>query len=97
MSFQISQVEGCAFSTKELQRFHAYYKYPWSSVSLDSATVSQRIEYFVANVDPDIDTQRLRDWLHTMDNSEKPTTLCDRFEAYDFARAPGFNSLLAEV
>ncbi|KAJ2908489.1 hypothetical protein GGI21_002837 [Coemansia aciculifera] len=32
-----------------------------------------------------------------MDNSEKSTMLYDRFEAYDFACAPGFNSLLADV
>ncbi|KAJ2583177.1 hypothetical protein GGH95_001143 [Coemansia sp. RSA 1836] len=96
---EISQVEGCAFSTEELQRFHKYYKYPWTSVSMDTATVSQRIEYFAANVDPAIDVQRLRDWLRTMDAGEPPqaNTVYDRFDAYDFAHAPGFNSLLAEV
>ncbi|KAJ2743610.1 hypothetical protein GGI20_003616 [Coemansia sp. BCRC 34301] len=99
---EISQVDGCDFSTKELQRFHAYYKYPWSSVSMGAATLSQRIEYFAANVDSAIDAQRLRGWLRTMgagDSSEKSQAdlLYDRFEAYDFAHAPGFNSLLAEV
>ncbi|KAJ2630413.1 hypothetical protein GGF44_004093, partial [Coemansia sp. RSA 1694] len=66
---------------------------------MDTATVSQRIEYFAANVDPAIDVQRLRDWLRTMDAGEPPqaNTIYDRFDAYDFAHAPGFNSLLAEV
>ncbi|KAJ2886836.1 hypothetical protein H4R27_000368 [Coemansia aciculifera] len=94
---QISQVEGCAFSTEELQQFHKYYT--WSSTDLDLATADQRIDYFSANIDPSIDTQRLRDWLRTMEVPDKSVSdeIYSRFDAYDFAHAPGFNNLLAEV
>ncbi|KAJ2832206.1 hypothetical protein GGI24_001318 [Coemansia furcata] len=94
---QIIQVEGCTFSTEELQRFHRYYA--WSATDKDFVTVDQRIDYYTANIDTSIDSQRLRDWLRTMDAPNKPPSdeLYIRFETYDFAHAPGFNSLLAEV
>ncbi|KAJ2332709.1 hypothetical protein GGH91_006105, partial [Coemansia sp. RSA 2671] len=93
----ISQVEGCSFSAEELQRFHTYYT--WSSTDLDHATVDERIDYFAKNIDPSIDVQRLRAWLATMDAHSQPPSdeLYSRFEAYDFAHAPGFNKLLAQV
>ncbi|KAJ2074979.1 hypothetical protein IW146_003264 [Coemansia sp. RSA 922] len=91
---QISQVEGCTFSTEELQKFHKFYT--WSSADLDLSTVDQRIDYFSSNIDPSIDTQRLREWLSTMD-LPVVDELYSRFDAYDFAHAPGFNNLLAEV
>ncbi|KAJ2831916.1 hypothetical protein FBU31_002182, partial [Coemansia sp. 'formosensis'] len=94
---QITQVEGCTFSTEELQRFHKYYT--WSATDKDFVTVDQRIDYYTANIDTSIDRQRLRDWLRTLGAPGKQPSdeLYSRFEAYDFAHAPGFNSLLAEV
>ncbi|KAJ2308675.1 hypothetical protein IWW55_000304 [Coemansia sp. RSA 2706] len=102
MSSEIAQVEGCEFTTDELQLFHRYYKYDWQSAGLAAAPVSQRIQHFVAAVDPAADSQRLRDWLRTMgivDESEKTAQakLYDRFERYDFAAASGFNQKLADV
>ncbi|KAJ2729355.1 hypothetical protein IW152_005647, partial [Coemansia sp. BCRC 34962] len=93
----ITQVEGCIFSAEELQRFHKYYT--WSSTDSDHTTVDERIDYFAANIDSSIDIQRLRAWLSTMDAHNKPPVneLYSRFEAYDFANAPGFNKLLAQV
>ncbi|KAI9475263.1 hypothetical protein LPJ79_000581 [Coemansia sp. RSA 1821] len=102
MSSQIAQVEGCEFSTEELQLFHRYYKYDWTAHGLESASVNQRIDHFVSAVDLPVDTARLRSWLRTMgiiDESEKSdeAKLYDRFEQYDFAAAPGFNQMLAHV
>ncbi|KAJ2519437.1 hypothetical protein H4217_002690 [Coemansia sp. RSA 1939] len=103
MNDEISQVDGCAFTTDELQRFHQYYQYPWTTAGLDDETaVNKRIEYFVAEVDPLIDSKRLREWLRTMgivDASEMSdeARLYSRFEGYDFVTAPGFAETLGDV
>ncbi|KAJ2462923.1 hypothetical protein GGI02_005349, partial [Coemansia sp. RSA 2322] len=99
---EISQVEGCTFTTEELQQFHTYYRYSWSSAGLSSASVNERIRHFARKVDPTIDTSRLRAWLRTMgivDSSEQSPDdlLYSRFASYDFAHSPGFSELLAEV
>ncbi|KAI8322228.1 hypothetical protein GQ54DRAFT_297473 [Martensiomyces pterosporus] len=102
MEPQITQVDGCTFTTAELQQFHKYYKFDWQAAGLGSASVSARIEHFTTQTDVSTDAQRLRDWLRTMnitDDSEKSDEekLYDRFEQYDFTTAPGFNELLSEV
>ncbi|KAJ1789335.1 hypothetical protein LPJ59_005362 [Coemansia sp. RSA 2399] len=98
MKKDIAQVEGCAFSTEELQQFHQYYKHPWE----ETTKVNERIEYFVRHIDPTADGKRLRMWLRTMgvvDSSEKSSEaqVYERFEGYDFAHAPGFNETLGAV
>ncbi|KAI9504914.1 hypothetical protein BX070DRAFT_221148 [Coemansia spiralis] len=102
MKSEIAQVEGCSFTTDELQRFHSYYKFSWDPVGLDGADVNERIRYFVTHVDQAIDAKRLREWLRTMgivDSSElsDEAKLYDRFENFEFATAPGFNKMLGDV
>ncbi|KAJ1721109.1 hypothetical protein LPJ53_004323, partial [Coemansia erecta] len=96
----ISQVDGCDFTTDELQQFHGYYKYTWPA-PLKNSSLAERIQHY-STVDPSIDTARLRLWLRTMgiqDESEKSdeAKLYDRFEAFDFSTAPGFSELLTQV
>ncbi|KAJ1861257.1 hypothetical protein LPJ73_001070 [Coemansia sp. RSA 2703] len=96
----ISQVDGCDFTTEELQQFHGYYKYTWPA-SLENSTLAEKIQHYTT-VDPSIDSSRLRLWLQTMgirDESEKTeeAKLYDRFEAFDFSTAPGFSELLTGV
>ncbi|KAJ2783252.1 hypothetical protein GGI15_002641, partial [Coemansia interrupta] len=95
----ISQVDGCDFTTDELKQFHGYYKYTWPTLLKDSS-LADKIQHYVT-VDPSIDSSRLRLWLRTMgiqDESEKSdeAKLYDRFEAFDFSTAPGFNELLTQ-
>ncbi|KAJ1945969.1 hypothetical protein FBU59_002157 [Linderina macrospora] len=102
MSSQITQVDGCEFSTEELQQYHHYYKFEWNTVSLEQASLTERIAYFTTAVDATIDPERLRAWLRTMgiiDESEKSDQhkLYDRFEVYDYSTAPGFNAMLGSV
>ncbi|KAJ2656977.1 hypothetical protein IWW48_004749 [Coemansia sp. RSA 1200] len=103
MNDEISQVDGCAFTTDELRRFHQYYQYPWTTAGLDDETaVNKRIEYFVAEVDPLVDSKRLREWLRTMDivdasEMSDEARLYSRFEGYDFVTAPGFAETLGNV
>ncbi|KAJ1958468.1 hypothetical protein EC988_000290 [Linderina pennispora] len=102
MSSRITQVEGCEFSTEELQQYHQYYRFEWDTVSLEQASLTERMAYFTSTVDTTIDPGRLRAWLRTMgiiDETEKSDQhkLCDRFEAYDFSTAPGFNAMLGDV
>ncbi|KAJ2081834.1 hypothetical protein H4R24_002041 [Coemansia sp. RSA 988] len=102
MSAKITYVDGCTFSTVELQQFHNYYKFDWQAVDLDNATFSERIDYFTSKVDQTIDSGRLREWLRTMgivderDKSEEARRY-ERFEQYDYGSAPGFNQLLGDV
>ncbi|KAJ1665630.1 hypothetical protein IW140_003096 [Coemansia sp. RSA 1813] len=103
MKEEIAQVEGCSFTTEELQQFHQYYKYPWETAELDDgAGINERIEYFVTQIDPAADSRRLREWLRTVgivDASElsDEAQVYDRFENYGFAQAPGFNETLGAV
>ncbi|KAJ2157960.1 hypothetical protein GGF46_004126 [Coemansia sp. RSA 552] len=102
MSSQIAQVDGCTFTTEELQRFHQYYKYPWAAAGLGDAPLSGRIEHFAAHIDPATDKARLRAWLRTMgvvdqDELSEEAKLYACFDEFDFAAAPGFNELLAQV
>ncbi|PIA14323.1 hypothetical protein COEREDRAFT_88830 [Coemansia reversa NRRL 1564] len=102
MSTKITQVDGCTFSTAELQQFHCYYKFDWQAVGLSNATAGERIDYFTDHVDSATDSRRLREWLRTMgivnesDKTEE-TRRYERFEQYDYGTAPGFNQLVAEV
>ncbi|KAJ1881063.1 hypothetical protein H4R99_000546 [Coemansia sp. RSA 1722] len=99
-SSQISQVQGCDFTTEELQQFHRYYKYDWPESLANSSLVS-KIDHF-STQEPSVDTERLRRWLRTMgiqDESEltPEQQLYSRFEAFDFTTAPGFNEFLTKV
>ncbi|KAJ2554872.1 hypothetical protein EV175_002446 [Coemansia sp. RSA 1933] len=98
MDKEIAQVDGCEFTTEELQQFHQYYKHPWKA----QEGVNERIAYFVKHIDPTVDSDRLRAWLRTMgivDSSEQlaEAQAYGRFEGYDFARAPGFSETLGVV
>ncbi|KAJ2612164.1 hypothetical protein H4S08_002822 [Coemansia sp. RSA 1365] len=102
MSTNITQVDGCTFSTEELQQFHRYYKFDWQAVGLANATAGERIDYFTEQVDSETDSRRLLEWLHTMgifDENDKTeeTQRYERFEQYEYGTAPGFNQLVAEV
>ncbi|KAJ2829846.1 hypothetical protein IWW50_000620 [Coemansia erecta] len=102
MSDEITQVEGCEFTTDELQQFHRYFKHDWTAAGLGSAPVSERIRHFVDTVDSSIDRNRLQEWLRTMgivDETEmsEQARLYERFEQFDFAAAAGFNQMLADV
>ncbi|KAJ2769387.1 hypothetical protein IWQ56_002570 [Coemansia nantahalensis] len=102
MNSDITNVEGCAFTTEELQRFHRFYKLDWDEAGLAAAPLPERIRHFVSSIDPDTDSTRLQAWLRTMgiiDEGEKSDAakLYEQFEQFDFASAPGFSQRLADV
>ncbi|KAJ1826030.1 hypothetical protein LPJ56_002392 [Coemansia sp. RSA 2599] len=97
---QISQVEGCDFTTDELQQFHRYFRYAWPD-HLSNAPLASKIDHFSTH-EASLDPLRLRSWLRTMgiDDEPEPTPqqqLYARFDAFDFTTAPGFNELLTTV
>ncbi|KAJ2721116.1 hypothetical protein GGI07_004181 [Coemansia sp. Benny D115] len=106
MDSKITQVDGCAFTTEELQQFHGYYRYSFDSAGLADAPLAEKIEHYASQT-PGIEPARLREWLRTMgiqddteEKSEEETEverLYARFEAFDFASAPGFSDKLTQV
>ncbi|KAJ2857187.1 hypothetical protein J3B02_001163 [Coemansia erecta] len=100
MDKQISQVDGCDFTTEELQQFHRYYKYTWPE-HLTNSPLASKIKHFALE-EPTVDTARLCRWLRTMgiqdeDEQTAEQQLYSRFESFDFTTAPGFNEFLTKV
>ncbi|KAJ1900541.1 hypothetical protein LPJ66_001398 [Kickxella alabastrina] len=91
---KITQVDGCGFTSSELEQFHAFYKYPWSTHSLSDASLEEKLTHYTKH-HPDASLSRLQQWLESTQNPQ--AQLYERFRAFDFASAPGFHALLAKV
>ncbi|KAI7821484.1 hypothetical protein BX661DRAFT_188396 [Kickxella alabastrina] len=66
---KITQVDGCDFTSSELEQFHAFCKYPWSTHSLSDASLEEKLTHYTKH-HPDASLSRLQQWLESTQNPQ---------------------------